>query len=78
MMMLVLTEILLWDQNSEKILLEKRNCKRNFDMEARVVVVDDVCVKRNSVAISEFYWEKKILCRILFPMDNSVYENVLH
>ena len=54
-MMSVWNKILLWYQNSDKILLEKQNSKQNFDMETRVGVGHDVCMKQNSLRISEFW-----------------------
>ena len=53
-MMSVWNKILIEYQNSNKILLRKQNSKQNFDIETRVGVDYDVCVKRNSAVISEF------------------------
>ena len=68
-MIFVLSEILLWYQNSDKILLGEQNPKQNFDCRTRISVDNDVCLKQNSDAISEFWQnsasENKILSRIL-------------
>ena len=53
--MSVWNKILVEYQNSDKILLEKQNSKQNFDFEIRGGVDHDVCVKRNSAVISEFW-----------------------
>ena len=34
-MMFVLSEILLWYQNSDKVVLGKQNCKQSFDWKGR-------------------------------------------
>ena len=54
-MMSASDKILVRYQNSDKILLEKQNCKENFDFETRLDVYHDVCVNRNSAVISELW-----------------------
>ena len=75
-MMSVWNKILLWYQNSDKILLRKQNSKQNFDFETRGGVGHDVCMKQNSAVeyqnSDKILLENKILSRILISRQGEV------